>query len=176
MPGPLPKPAHLRQRRNKRSEVGLVERQTDLAVPEPDPEWLPATSAEWASYWQSDVSGLVSKESDLSAVRRLFHYRDEHARALKGYRAERLGQGSTGQVKVSPMGQMMAKLEGLILPLEDRYGLSSLARLRLGAELGGATKSLAEMNAALDERAGGNDADDNAEDVVVELPGLPRAQ
>lgn len=172
-----PKPPDRRQRRNKRNDAGIVAVGDGLEMPKPDRSWLKSTVGEWADYWQSDVSGLVNAASDVSGLRRLFTYRDEHARAAASFRKERLSLGSQGQVKLSPMGDLMMKLEKLMLPLEDRYGLSAFARLRLGAELGGAAKSLAEMNDALAAQvAGGEDDDDEIEAIVVELPGLPKAE
>lgn len=184
--GRLPKPPEQRHHRNKRPEIGVVSvAVTEDGAREPapphDPEWLPETIEQWHEYWASDISGLVNKASDLSGVRRLFHYRDEHERALRAFRETRLTLGSMKQVKASPMGALMQQLEKLIVPLEDRYGLSALARLKLGAEFGNTTKSLAEMNAALAasvESEGGPDADDDEflEADVVELPGLPKAK
>lgn len=174
------KPPHLRQRRNKRHVAGFIERE-ELPVPRPDRAWLKATTEAWVDYWNSDVSGLIQRDSDAAAVKRLFDYRDEHARALAAYRKSRITTGVRQQVKVSPMGAMVIKLERLILPLEDRYGLSSLARLRLGAEVGATAKSLADMNAALTEASGGDEDDEDddyidAEAVVYNLPGLPAAE
>jgi hypothetical protein len=135
--------------------------------------WQKRTVEEWQAYWLSDVSALV-EPGEVSAVKRLFDYRDEHARALRSYRKQRLTPGSTGQQRLSPAFEAMQKLEKMMLPLEDRFALSSMARLRLGVELGSAHKSLAEMNATFD--AGGDDDDaydDNDEAAIVDLPGLP---
>jgi hypothetical protein len=172
------KPTHLRQRRNKRNEAGLVSREDGLDIPPGDRAWLRATSRAWAEYWASDVSGLIQRDSDMVAVKRLFDYRDEHSRALAAYRKERISQGSHGQLRVSPPGDMLVKLERLMIPLEDRYGLSSLSRMRLGAEVGATAKSLAEMNASLTDIAGGDDGDEDYVDTgakVYDLPGLPAA-
>lgn len=171
-----PKPAALRQRRNKRNEVGLLVLDNELAKPEPANCWLKATTNEWNEYWSSPISSLIDRAGELSAVRRMFDYKDEHARALRDFRKQRLSHGSTKQVKLSPYFDAMKSLERLILPLEDRFGLNSLSRLRLGAELGGAHKSLAEMNAAL-ERGDDDDDETNVEQSeVIDLPGLPKAR
>jgi hypothetical protein len=175
-----PKPADRRLRRNFRNEVGeVVPPPVSRPVPLAEVDWLPETVTEWNEYWVSDVSGLVNSVGDVSALRRLFNYRDEHTRALRMYRENRTALGSHKQEKTSPAGMMMIRLEKVILLLEDRYGLSALARLRLGAQLGGATKSLTEMNAALanevTEDDGGND-EEPPDAEVFNLPGLPKGK
>lgn len=76
MPGPAPKPAALRQRRNKTSTNAML--RTDVRVVMPDlperdtengePEWLPITVQWWRDLWSSpmapeyhssDVHGLL---------------------------------------------------------------------------------------------------------------------
>lgn len=171
----LPKPADKRQRRNDRGDVGLLSpAKGPVAIPLPLQEWGRETVNSWREYWTSPVSSLVEKQSDLDAVYRLFDYRDEHRKAMKAYRQERLTFGSTGQPKASPYFDIATRLEKLIVPLEDRYGLSSLARLRLGASLGEATRSLADMNALVPDDSGVNDDDNEEQAVVVDLPGLPK--
>jgi hypothetical protein len=169
-----PKPTERRQRRNKRNEVGsVVKLKREVVAPAPSSAWQKRTIAEWAAYWEDDISALV-KPGEVSAVRRLFDYRDEHTRALRAYRKQRLTPGSTGQQRLAPAFDAMQKLEKMMVPLEDRFALSSMARLRLGVEFGSASKSLAEMNAVLEAEV---DDDDNneSEDIVIELPGLPNS-
>lgn len=165
----IPKPADRRQRRNKRNEVGpLVALTRSVDVSPPSSAWQKRTVEEWKEYWSDDISTLV-KPGEMSAVKRLFDYRDEHARALRAYRKERLTQGSKGQQRLSPAFDALQKLEKMMLPLEDRFALSSMARLRLGVELGSAQKSLAEMNAVLEAEVD----DDNNDNEIIDLPGLP---
>jgi hypothetical protein len=78
----------------------------------------------------------------------LFEYRHELADAQARYRAEPLVEGSTGQPVLSPFAAEVHRLEGVIAKLEDRFGLTPLARLRLGVTLEEG-KSLASRNAAL---------------------------
>lgn len=169
----LPKPPAQRQRRNDRGDVGILPAAKPGGIaPLPQQAWTRATVASWREYWASPVSSLVNRQSDLEAVYRMFDYRDELRRAMQAYRAQRVSIGSMGQPKPSPYLEIVARMEKMILPLEDRYGLSALARLRLGAQLGDATKSLAEMNALAYEPGEGDD-DANESATVVDLPGLP---
>jgi hypothetical protein len=165
-----PKPKEKRQRRNKRAEIGPIANiERTAEPPAPCKTWLVQTKAEWFEFWDDEISSLV-RPGEFSAVKRLFDYRDEHARALRDYRAERVTPGSKGQRRLSPMFDALQKLEKMMLPLEDRFALSSLARLRLGVELGSMHRSLSEMNAALDAEV---DGDTVHEVEVIELPGLP---
>lgn len=71
MPGPPPKPAHLRQRMNKKAGNAVLTARNAVEVPEiPNPDarvWHELTLKDWAEWWQSemasqwlptDVSGL----------------------------------------------------------------------------------------------------------------------
>jgi hypothetical protein len=169
-----PKPAALRQRRNKRNEVGLLALDAMQVMPEPSSNWLKATRDEWEAYWSSSVSSLVDRRSELlGPVTRMFDYKDEHARALREFRRQRTVLGSTGQMRLSPHFDAMKSLSNEIFRLESVFGLNSLSRLRLGAELGSAHKSLAEMNAALER--GDDDDEETVESEVIDLPGLPNS-
>lgn len=155
---PRPKaPADRRQRTNTPGVGQLVPTERE-SVPELRGELLDVTLETWAEFWQSDVSSLVVP-SDLPALRRLFSLYDERERcyadAVAGGRTTR---GSTGQETLAPLYKHVTTLDEKILALEDRFGMTPLARLKLGAQLGDAAKSLDEMNRRL------ADDDDDAPD------------
>src|SRR6266536_1128862 len=149
MPGPPPKPDDRRQGRGertstKRAGVGLV------ALPggQPDPPSAPAgllkaTRDDWVEFWRSPLGSLVVA-ADFPAVRRLFTLYDERSRAYSGYRRERLVLGGNKQQALNPLLAAMGMLDKEIRALEDRFGLTPMARLRLGVALGEAAKSLDE--------------------------------
>lgn len=62
--------------------------------------------------------------------------------------------GSTGQLALHPLYKHVSTLDEKITALEDRFGLTPLARLKLGAQLGDAAKSLDQLNRALTEDDG----------------------
>ena len=126
--------------------VALPDRRRVVA--EPRAEWLEQTRESWAAYWTSDAAELVI-ESDVPALRRLFDLLDERERTLSAFRSERVSVGSKGQPVISPLGKHLLSLDAAILALEDRFGLSMLARLRLGVKLGEAHRSLSELNRRL---------------------------
>jgi phage terminase small subunit len=87
---------------------------------------------------------MVVPATDLPALERLFTLRDERARALRGYRARRLVVTDSG-VALNPLLRVLKQLDAEIRQLEDRFGLSPIARLRLGVALGEAARSLEEL-------------------------------
>jgi P27 family predicted phage terminase small subunit len=113
-------------------------------APAPPPGWLKATRQAWDAYWRSDVARAVA-EVDLAAVERYFAYLDEWRRAMRGYRAQRLTRGSTGQVVVHPLAGQVARLETMLARLERELGLTPMARARLGVTIGEAARSLEEL-------------------------------
>lgn len=144
---PPPKRPDRRQRTN-RSGLGLVEVSTAVEPPPPDPKWLALTRRHYEAFWTSPNAALVLP-ADLPALRRLFAFRDEQERALRAYRADPVWHGSKGQPVISAFAEEYARLERLVAPLEDRFGLSPLARLKLGVQFGQAAESLDAINAAL---------------------------
>jgi P27 family predicted phage terminase small subunit len=161
MPGPPPKPPDRRQGRGartstKRAGAGLVALPGGkVEAPPPPAGLLKATRKAWERFWGSSLASLVVPDTDLLALERLFTLYDERARALNGYRKARLVRGSMGQVALSPLAKAIQAFDQEIRALEDRFGLTPMARLRLGVQLGEAAKSLKEMNAGLadpDER------------------------
>jgi P27 family predicted phage terminase small subunit len=107
------------------------------------------TQSAWEAFWASDVASLVTK-ADVPAVTRLHDLRDERERAYRGYRKERFVTGSTGQPVLNPLAKAMATLDAEIRALEDRFGLTPQARLRLGVVFGEAHRSLDQINRELD--------------------------
>ncbi len=144
---PLPKRPDRRQRTNA-TGLGLVEVAPTVEPPAADRKWLAVTKGQYAAFWASPTAALVLP-ADLPALRRLFAFRDAQERALRAYTAEPVWTGSKGQPVVSGFGAEYARIERLVAPLEDRFGLSPLARLRLGATFGAAAESLDAINAAL---------------------------
>jgi len=165
MPVP-PKPADQRQRTNTPG-VGLVttDASTDIEVPAAPSGLLKAQREDWTTYWTSPLAKLTT-EADIPALRRLFLYRDELERALKGFQKQRLVEGSQGQPRINPLGKQVTDLEGKIAALEDRFGLTPLSRLRLGVTLGQAAASLDDLNKSM---AYEDDDDDDFDPRIIDV-------
>jgi hypothetical protein len=156
VPGPPPKPSERRQWRG-RHDVGLVAAAGIVdGVPPPPAGVLKATREAWDSFFESPVAGLVDRQSDLPALARLFVFYDDAERSDRAFRKQPFIEGSQGQPVVNPMGGRSLALQPHIRALEDRFGLSPLARLKLGVKFGEAARSLDELNRSL--------LDHNAED------------
>lgn len=164
MPGPLPKPAERRQRRNKPKALGVIPGGAagGLAPAVPD-GLLDATREEWDRFWGSELAQLVERDTDLPALERLFGLYDEHRRALREARKERLVVGSMGQMVLNPLLKYAEALAKEIRAMEDRFGLTPKARLALGIAFGDAARSLSDLNRMLEDDGDG-DEDGTAED------------
>ena len=129
------------------------------AIPPAPPGLLKITKTAWDSYWQSPMTVVVRIDADLPDLVRLFTLMDERERAYRGYRKERLIEGSTGQRVINPLARAMVSFDAEIRQLSDRFGLTPKARLHLGIDMGRARKGLADVNAELDD-----DEDETIED------------
>jgi P27 family predicted phage terminase small subunit len=112
---------------------------------------LKAVRDSWPRFWASELAQLVKPETDLPALERLWSLYDERARALHGYRRARVVAGSMGQPTLNPLFAALKALDTEIRALEDRFGLTPMARLRLGVALGEAARSLEDLNRGLDD-------------------------
>jgi len=147
MPRPK-KPAEVRQRAkdgHHGDDVGLVvvPISAGMEVPPPAKEWLKPTKEQWSQFWASPVAQLVLPV-DQPAVHRLFSMYDMRARAEAIYRKAPLTAGSMGQSVLNPMAGEIHSLDKTITTLEDRLGITPLARLKLGVKFGEARQALAD--------------------------------
>lgn len=146
------KPAAQRQNRSTKdlepveaTVVTLVPASSPANLPEADSSWLAETKREWDAVHQSVLAGYIN-ETDVPGLRRCMQWRDEQRRCMKRARTYRklaeetpMVEGSTGQLKASPMFELANKeddralvIEAKIVALEDRLALSPKARLALG--------------------------------------------
>jgi hypothetical protein len=114
MPGPAPKPSHLRQRTNQKAGHALLTAPESSEVPPiPNPDgrvWHPLTVVAWEHAWQSPMS-TQWLETDVDALGRLALLWDEFYMA--------------------PDTKTMAEIR----LQEQRFGLSPLDRSRLQWEV-----------------------------------------
>ena len=161
MPGPMPKPAGRRQRRNaKGMKVGGGRLLLAGDTPKPPTGLLAATRKQWAKYWESPVAEAIDRGSDMPALERLFRLYDERLRAYRGYRKERLVEGSQGQPVLNPLANVIEKCDKEIRALEDRLGLNPKSRLQLGITMTEAKRTLEDMNRDLEPDWDEEDGDD----------------
>lgn len=156
------KPADLRQNR-RTQDLGLVAvSRAASPVPAADPSWRPEAVEQWRAFWSSPLAGQVA-ESDHVALRRLWWLYDELDRLREAIdETGRVVPGSQGQLRPNPLFKQCEAFQAEARQLEDRFGLSPLARLRLGITFADAHASLDALNARL--AASIDDDDDTWDD------------
>jgi P27 family predicted phage terminase small subunit len=160
--GPPPKPGAQRHRTDKPA-LSVVQLPSRPAPPAPTHGWLKATRESWAEFWTHPIS-TITEDSDLPALWRMFDLRDERERYRRAIRKEgRLVTGSQGQQVMNPLLRQMQVVDAEIRALEDRFGLSPLARLRLGITFGEFSKTLQAVNQSLEEDDDEHDDTDGAD-------------
>lgn len=141
--GPLPKEEGKRQNRRARTNLRLIGQHDpdDVTVPAAPDGLSPVQQDSWHEFWKSELSQLV-KQTDMSSVKRLWNYYQQHEDLTAIFGKGRMVAGSTGQPRLNPALDGLMKLEGAILRLENELGLTPSARLRLGITFADATNSL----------------------------------
>ena len=136
MPGPLPKLAALRRRRNRKCGSGVIEALPSRhmpALPNPDGrDWHPLTVAAWQHAWASPMASRWL-ETDADALGRIALLWDQFYQ------------------------QPDAKILGEIRLQEMRFGLSPLDRSRLQWEVSRAEEAERKRPSEPLKRTGAND-------------------
>lgn len=130
-----PKKSPERRQRTNTQDVGVVRALPSVKpmVPAPQPHWRTEVAEGWNDFWSSLLaSPQVMKPTDGPALTRLFDMRHRLLEAQAAFDAEPIVVGSTGQPTLSPWAAELHRLEGVVGKLEDKFGLTPLARLKLG--------------------------------------------
>lgn len=153
MRGPAPKPDGERQRRNKPGSAHgtvmattvVVAGMSALSWPDPPGSWSPEACDDWRELSVSPLSQTMTA-SDFPALMRLFRLREQLTRALDQLEHEELVSEVVTQkgfaLVPNPIVGVIGRIEAMVRPLEDRFGLSPMARLRIGIKVGEAKRSL----------------------------------
>lgn len=142
------KPAAKRQGRGT-ADVGVVVRAGSAAVAPASPGWREQTVERWVTFWSSALAQQV-EQSDHGSLRRLFGLYDELDRIWEAIEETgRVVVGSQGQPRPNPLYKQVEAFQAEARQLEDRFGLSPLARLRLGITFADAQNSLESLNERL---------------------------
>lgn len=146
MPGP---PPDLKSERSKRRGLTVLGVSGSKVTRPPAPAGILApVRVAWDVFWDSPLAQHTIS-TDILGLRRLFRLYDQRERYLREGAQETLKVGSAGQMVLNPLLKEVDALDAKILALEDRFGLSPMARLKLQVTLGDATRSLKDINAAL---------------------------
>jgi len=120
-------------------------------IPKLSGRYLKITKNWWEDFWNSDLATAIDEKSDQSAIYRLATLIDERERIYKQAKKDRLVVGSQGQVVLNPLYSAMLKVDAEIRQLEDRLGMNPKSRVSLGIQIGQMKKTLADLNADLEE-------------------------
>lgn len=120
-------------------------------IPQLRGRYLKNTKLWWEDFWNSDLATAIDTKSDQQAVYRLATLIDERERIFKQAKKDRLVVGSQGQAVLNPLYSAMLKIDAEIRQLEDRLGMNPKSRISLGIQLGQMKKTLADLNADLEE-------------------------
>lgn len=135
-----------------RTQNSLVVNGSSDPPPDPPGGLLSVSIRRWEAFWTSPVAAAVDRRSDMARLERWITTCDEYERARKQLRAEgRIVRGSTGQPALNPLAQYISQLEAQIRSTETEFGMTPMSRLRLGIAVGEAARSLAELNAEIDD-------------------------
>jgi P27 family predicted phage terminase small subunit len=140
------KPAE-RRHNLKTKDMGLVVALPSPRLPSPQPHWRGEVVEGWNDFWSSHLASVV-KVTDAPALSRLFDLRHRLLEAQDSFDAEPIVQGSTGQPTMSPWAQEVHRLEAAVSKLEGQFGLTPMARLKLGVTFEQGV-SLAQQNQQL---------------------------
>lgn len=104
----------------------------------------------WRSFWKSSVAGLVDLDADLDALNEWICAIDERARVAPEIAADLLTSGSKGQQRLNPLVSYVQQLNRAIERAEEGFGMTPLARMRLGVESTNSHDVFAQMLADLE--------------------------
>lgn len=175
------KPAsQLQGRGSAYRNTGAVALAADAARPVPGaPKGLTTRAREvWRTFWRSPLGGAVDYQGDGPALRRWIWLVSERERLLDRFHGEgedRLSLttfGSTGNVVLHPLLKLEERLSREIMMYEDRFGMTPLARMRLGVAIGQAHESLDGLRRRLADGAAAREDVPAGEDGVIDLDEL----
>lgn len=119
----------------------------------------------WDLIWQSPSATLWDRKSDIPQLEHLMWCIDERDRSRRALSRRRIIRDSKGRVTLNPLSGYIARLDRTIAQIAEKFGITSLDRMRLGVSFGEAKRSLADiMNAEMD---GDKDEDDGNDDPAV---------
>jgi P27 family predicted phage terminase small subunit len=130
------------------------------AAPPPPPpaldgesELLPEVREQWAQLWRSPLASAIDLRADAARLRRMFQAIDERLIVAAAIARNRLVAGSRGQPRLNPLVGYEAQLTREIERAMEHFGMTPLARFRLGIQAGDAAHALERMHERLDRVA-----------------------
>lgn len=156
-----------------------VNRRTLQLVAPGDARPVPATpkglqagaQKRWRALWASPVAPAIDLTADGEALHRWIHCVSERERLQPLADRTPVVKGSTGQLVANPVYGILGGLTKEIERLEEHFGLTPLARMRLGIATVQHAASVHDLTRRLDERREMPRAD-VIEATVIDLGGM----
>jgi P27 family predicted phage terminase small subunit len=146
---PQPRKDPARRQNRVTTDLVVVGSGVSLPVPAPDEAWRADTVGRWGDFWGSKIAAQV-EPSDVGSLRRLFYLYDELDRMKDAIELTgRVVEGSQGQPRPNPLYSQVEKFAAECRQLEDRFGLSPVARLKMGVVFADAHSSLDALNSQI---------------------------
>jgi|GEM_PF-5273193 len=124
-------PGELVYRRGGRAKP-LVQVEPASVVPAPPEGVGEHALAVWAAFWASRVSGAIDLLADGEALRHWILSVDEREKLRAATSRAPLVKGSHEQLTLNPLFRRLRDLNREIARAEEHFGMTPLARLRLG--------------------------------------------
>lgn len=118
---------------------------------------LPVAQLRWAEFWSSPPAAMVEMRADGERLTRWIQLLNERLIVTPIVTEARLVRGSTGQLRLNPLVSYVELLTAEIERAELHFGMTPLARFRLGIEASDAVLTADAFNRRLDELAMGRD-------------------
>lgn len=113
----------------------------------------PEVAELWASYWSSAAAGAVDRASDSERLRWWAQCVNERIIVAEVVAAARLTRVAGGGVGLNPLIRYLSRLTAWIGEVEQHYGMTPLARFRLGLEAAEFAETVDDLNRRLNEAA-----------------------
>jgi len=118
--------------------------------PPPAPRGLAtATRKRWRAFWETKVSRACDPVADAYALERWIRAINELELVRPTFEEARLVKGSMGQPTLNPLGPYIQNLKAEIAKFETEFGLTPMARAKLGIAIGEERLTADELNRRL---------------------------
>ena len=119
--------------------------------PAPPDGLLAVTVAVWDRFWRSRIRRAVQNEIEVERLERWAYTLDEWYRLSRAIRRRRVVASPQGP-KLNPLVAYLRQIEGELYRIENSFGMSPLARARMGLTVAEGKRTAAELNRLLEGR------------------------
>lgn len=110
----------------------------------------PEARKAWLAYWRSSVSWVVDLDADGPSIRRWAICLSEREKLTAKVQETPFVGGSMGQPVINPLVTLIQQYAKEIARLEEHFGMTPLAQMRLGIAITEAKRGVLDLNRSLD--------------------------